>query len=1121
MNALAAAINRCLRRSHAQRLAALKRQRDAVVEEAERHDILATAAAVRAAQEARIPHVAFVTFHRPEMASAIVGEYGSSWFMYLCQGTYLRYGRGGDRLWVVPAPPPDTIEWSNLRHHTAARCLRRAGTAALTLIFVIVTFVGLFLLATVSHSYSVTGGINAGCGTVSAAAAYGNYTKCKSVDTDNQSVAISNACAILNCFCASDAFLSELAGSSADYIVNELSNFEPNATHPYGMCPQQACTELFALSQVAAGNTPVCVEQFKHGSLVVDGVDVATSLLIGSVYAALALVMLSLSSFEGHHSTEQRSRSLLRRLFIAQFAVMVLLTLLVNMAPLHIKAIYDAVTKVAPGTPEVAGLSDFDASWYVIVGLSLMASLVTASVSTHAVRFTNYVIYVRRTKGANPATARSQRLFNARFRGPDAVYALSWATAAALLFSAYIFATGLPVMNLLVAGAFTIMYWAEKLFFTRLHARPRRESTGLAANMTSLIPWAVLLHLAFGAWMISAPNLWPTAPADPGGVASWLHDMLSAYTESSAPNAAICAYQYGVDRLVRPPALPYLMTLALVVLAMLGWAVVRATLRTVWLILGILTCGIAHKDASRDRAANAAAATVTRPAFGAALSGGMLEGLPSYNMLEQPRIGENLAISPEFARAHRGLASLGAYRHEDVAAARTPAPPEEQTLRPAHTPAPIVLTTAPAAPPLVFEQPPSRHVPPATIELVDDGGARAAAQRQPRPHPSHGDDSEMIAVTRALPYAPSFAADDGGGGSITPRQAGAAGAVASPPRHLTAPTPMLSRRNLNTAREPAGARFVVSNPLSHGRGPPGPQQYQGHDAPPPPPRTLARPNSGERFRAYVPSDSPSSDGGSLHWGTAPSRQRRRQRGRHGDGDGPGFSDEDEFLGVDEGEGDWDDDGDSSGRERGFRGGAGSWSRPQQYHHTARTRNDPEGVVGSYGSRRPSGGAGAGSDHGSRRGWVSDENDALYAENDYASDRRPYTSNGARRHPHASRDELYAESGRMRMQGPPVPFASPFSDDGAGLLDDHRAGAAYAGGGGAYDGGGGGGRQRPRRHHGASRAALTPDGGADEETLRAIAHLRRKFRDDGELLRRALPALVPQRILSGQGMPGQP
>ena len=366
------------------RLALLKEQR----EELARRVHAVTERALSHEKFAR-KHAAFVTFERPEMARAVLAEYDPSLLLNACgcQRTHLRFGRKTP-LRVQRAPPPDTVIWTNLDTHRTAACARRAGTTLATLIVILVTFAGLFLLVSKQRSWEAQNAVALppDCSTflylepaslapnAPDVLVTSNGTEVTLVNGTDLPAYLSNSTVILwagnlsviggmpsedatLCMCAQ--LKPRWASVTASAILADVFYASP--------CSQFSCAPLFSQSQVAASTTPWCADWLGSGSTLLTVVAVGASLVISTVNAIIAILMRWLTKLEKHPSTEVLNRSLVLRLAAAQFLVTVVLILLINAKPLHISAVTGALFGVDAASAAGGDLDDFSSGWYTQV----------------------------------------------------------------------------------------------------------------------------------------------------------------------------------------------------------------------------------------------------------------------------------------------------------------------------------------------------------------------------------------------------------------------------------------------------------------------------------------------------------------------------------------------------------------------------------------------------------------------------------------------------------------------------------------------------------------------------------------------------------------------------------
>ena len=69
------------------------------------------------------------------------------------------------------------------------------------------------------------------------------------------------------------------------------------------------------------------------------------------------------------------------------------------------------------------------------------------------------------------------------------------------------YSAAIPILYLAGCAQMIIMYWADKTLFLRHYRLPRRYGRTLATRVVEVMQWAILLHLLFGLYMLSNPEI--------------------------------------------------------------------------------------------------------------------------------------------------------------------------------------------------------------------------------------------------------------------------------------------------------------------------------------------------------------------------------------------------------------------------------------------------------------------------------------------------------------------------------------------------------------------------------------------------------------------------------------
>lgn len=657
---------------------------------------------------------AFVTLDRPEAVEVICQEYGGGEAAVWCQPRRLRMN--GYRLRVGRAPPPSTILWQNVHVRRGEQLARRFGTTLAAAVVIAAVFVGLFLLAAQRQSLQANAAsVALGCAAFEPAIRSGAINGTTVLDVLRLKQ-LSSASSYGSPFIT---LLGGLLGSNATFDASQLvpcfcehQEWAPNderqswasrttvssiVDDPFSpLCASYACPALLRVSATTLVRTPFCVDWYASNQGVL-GLSFGASAAVIAINNLLQWLMRLLTAVEAHHSVDGLNTSLALRLFIAQVLVTAGIPLAVN-APLPASLLPSLASR-----PDV--FNDFTARWYSQVGTTLITTMLLSVLSVHAWPLLQYAQLRRKRATLDPARYPTEQQLYAALMAPAADFSARWASLQHILFVCLMFGTGLPLQFAVCLAAWVASYWLDKLWLLRLYRRPSAMSASTARRMTSLIPIAIALHLCIGAWMVSAPGLFEgTAASDDFEGSSWVGGWPKAIKDRLAGRGASAeALRYAIDRLTQRHAVPYAVSSALFLI----WLVLSAVRSLLWnvanSVVTLLSCGllsgvgtcfrgsasvqmlevVAQLRAGKQGFAKGGPGAKggsggwkgekgndddddpfglsvrIAPSFSELDGSGRIAGIPSYSILANPVVQRALAVSPQFARLHRGLSSLG------------------------------------------------------------------------------------------------------------------------------------------------------------------------------------------------------------------------------------------------------------------------------------------------------------------------------------------------------------------------------------------------------------------------------------------------------------------------------
>jgi hypothetical protein len=87
--------------------------------------------------------------------------------------------------------------------------------------------------------------------------------------------------------------------------------------------------------------------------------------------------------------------------------------------------------------------------------------------------------------------------------GPSFELAFNYAQLMSTFFCCFTFSTGIPILYAFSAANFGLYYLVEKFLFIRLYRIPPHFSNVVGVFATSLVPYALVIHLGMSIWVLS------------------------------------------------------------------------------------------------------------------------------------------------------------------------------------------------------------------------------------------------------------------------------------------------------------------------------------------------------------------------------------------------------------------------------------------------------------------------------------------------------------------------------------------------------------------------------------------------------------------------------------------
>jgi hypothetical protein len=273
-------------------------------------------------------------------------------------------------------------------------------------------------------------------------------------------------------------------------------------------------------------------------------------------------------------------------------------------------------------------------------------------VSPHAAPLKRYFLLQRKiaSGGINCVT---QQELNELHTGPEFHLSNRYASLLSMAFVALMYGAGMPILYAVAAFGFTLSYAVDKFLFINFYKRPPQYNERIGRHATSLLPWAVVLHLAVAIWMFANKAIFSSINGVDDG----------ATTSSSGASVYAALYAYDPlninDKLAQGHVRPLVVLFVLVLMFLLlkavlhsGWSVMAVAIHILtkpllWLF-GIKQ--LSHFD-RLERHMNPRReefGEVQRADRGNYSRGGThapsMQGVPSYSIFEHPEYAAHFAI---------------------------------------------------------------------------------------------------------------------------------------------------------------------------------------------------------------------------------------------------------------------------------------------------------------------------------------------------------------------------------------------------------------------------------------------------------------------------------------------
>mmetsp|Transcript_2880 Transcript_2880/g.4113 ORF Transcript_2880/g.4113 Transcript_2880/m.4113 type:complete len:1141 (+) Transcript_2880:236-3658(+) len=347
-------------------------------------------------------------------------------------------------------------------------------------------------------------------------------------------------------------------------------------------------------------------------------------------------LMDSAGSFEKPESLDRMQESNMARVFFLKFVNTGCLVLLYNQ-----KWIQKLVGVRFDDAP------DFNVDWYETGGVNLIFVMVLNVITPHLGSFFSYWRYRCKIKKIEKRLTEAQETndkykvwytqedLNREYIGPSFHLNYRYTQILINFYICWMYAISMPIMPAIGALSFYVSYWVDKFLFCNYYCIPPRYSDEMGKTCTKLIGCCVVLHLTMSLWMM--------------GNGTIFHGESVSSTSNNAE-------EEDYDNVSIRGALSTRHGLILFVLMVLfvgGNVYSRVLSSSGEKVMKCLRCLVCSSGSKARRLT--AMMSIVQVSYSNARQRGIIKGLATYNILQNPKYQEAFAISQEFAMNHRHL----------------------------------------------------------------------------------------------------------------------------------------------------------------------------------------------------------------------------------------------------------------------------------------------------------------------------------------------------------------------------------------------------------------------------------------------------------------------------------